>query len=48
MFTIVITLLAILAFNVVHRRYFHPLSRYPGPFMASVTDLWQVYGQIVG
>ncbi|ETS79298.1 hypothetical protein PFICI_09151 [Pestalotiopsis fici W106-1] len=28
---------------VVYQRYFHPLASYPGPFLASVTDLWQVF-----
>lgn len=28
---------------VVYQRHFHPLSKYPGPFLASITDLWQVY-----
>lgn len=28
---------------VVYRRYFHPLAKYPGPFLASLTDLWQVH-----
>ncbi|KAJ9663192.1 hypothetical protein H2198_000953 [Neophaeococcomyces mojaviensis] len=28
---------------VVYQRYFHPLAKYPGPFLASITDLWQVY-----
>jgi hypothetical protein len=27
---------------VVYQRYFHPLASYPGPFWASITDLWQV------
>lgn len=27
---------------VVYQRVFHPLSRYPGPFLASITDVWQV------
>lgn len=28
---------------IVYQRYFHPLSNFPGPFLASLTDLWQVY-----
>lgn len=32
-----------LAFYVIYQRYFHPLSSYPGPFWASLTDLWQVF-----
>lgn len=28
---------------VVYQCYFHPLAAYPGPFLASLTDLWQVY-----
>lgn len=27
---------------VLYQRYFHPLAQYPGPFFASLTDLWQV------
>ena len=34
---------ASLLFYVVYQRYFHPLAKYPGPFLASITDLWQVY-----
>lgn len=29
--------------NGVYNRYFHPLSKFPGPFWASVTDLYLVY-----
>jgi hypothetical protein len=28
---------------VLYQRYFHPLAKYPGPFLASLTDLWQVH-----
>ncbi|RSL55937.1 hypothetical protein CEP53_006939 [Fusarium sp. AF-6] len=27
---------------IVYQRFFHPLAGYPGPFLASITDLWQV------
>ncbi|KAI1338210.1 cytochrome P450 [Xylariaceae sp. FL0016] len=30
-------------FYIIYQRYFHPLAEYPGPFLASLTDLWQVY-----
>jgi hypothetical protein len=29
-------------YYVVHQRFFHPLAKFPGPFLASLTDLWQV------
>ncbi|KAH6974336.1 putative benzoate 4-monooxygenase cytochrome P450 [Ilyonectria sp. MPI-CAGE-AT-0026] len=32
-----------LAFYVIYQRYLHPLASYPGPFWASLTDLWQVF-----
>ncbi|KAH8743294.1 isotrichodermin C-15 hydroxylase [Diaporthe sp. PMI_573] len=28
---------------VIYQVYLHPLARFPGPFWASVTDLWQTY-----
>ncbi|RDH36959.1 benzoate 4-monooxygenase cytochrome P450 [Aspergillus welwitschiae] len=27
----------------IYQRYLHPLAKYPGPFLACLTDLWQVY-----
>jgi hypothetical protein len=30
-------------YQIVHYRLFHPLSKYPGPFWASVTRLWIAY-----
>lgn len=37
------SLLAIAALAyIVYQRYLHPLAKYPGPFLASLTDLWQV------
>lgn len=27
---------------VIYQRFLHPLAEYPGPFLASLTDLWQV------
>lgn len=32
-----------LAAYVIYWRYLHPLAHYPGPFLASLTDLWQAY-----
>ncbi|KAG0652770.1 Cytochrome P450 [Hyphodiscus hymeniophilus] len=29
--------------NVVYLRYFHPLAKFPGPFLASVSSIWRVY-----
>lgn len=32
-----------IASYIIYWRYLHPLAQYPGPFLASLTDLWQVY-----
>lgn len=41
--TIVGTGVGALVLNAVYNRYFHPLRHFPGPFWASVTDLWKLY-----
>ncbi len=28
---------------IIYRLYFHPLSKYPGPFLAKITDGYQLY-----
>ncbi|KAH7130960.1 putative benzoate 4-monooxygenase cytochrome P450 [Dactylonectria macrodidyma] len=40
--TLVSLLVGGMAFYVIYQRYFHPLASYPGPFWASLTDVWQV------
>src|SRR5690348_9187847 len=32
-----------LAVYVVYQRFLHPLAKFPGPFFASLTDIWQVH-----
>ncbi|KAJ9641648.1 hypothetical protein H2204_002710 [Knufia peltigerae] len=29
--------------KIIYNTWFHPLSKFPGPFLASQTDLWRVY-----
>jgi hypothetical protein len=33
---------------VAYMRYLHPLAKYPGPFIASLTDLWKAYTMYQG
>lgn len=35
-------------YQIVYYRFFHPLSRFPGPFWGSVTRLWITYHNIKG
>lgn len=37
-----VCLLALLGY-IAYQRFLHPLAKYPGPFLASLTDLWQVH-----
>jgi hypothetical protein len=34
--------LGYLFLGAIYRRYFHPLSKFPGPFWASITRWWMV------
>jgi cytochrome P450 len=34
--------------QIIYYRYFHPLSKFPGPFWASVTRLWIAYHNLKG
>ena len=46
MLSITLLLLSFVAFillNGIYYRYFHPLSKFPGPFIASQTDTWRTY-----
>jgi len=33
-------------YQIIHYRFYHPLSQFPGPFWASVTRLWGVYHSV--
>lgn len=33
--------------TAVYRRYFHPLSKVPGPFLGSISELYYFYWQFV-
>jgi hypothetical protein len=37
------TCLIYLFVYIIYQRFLHPLSKYPGPFLASLTDVWQVW-----
>jgi hypothetical protein len=34
--------------RMVYNRYFHPLKRYPGPWLASITRLWLAWHHFWG
>ncbi|KAJ4346652.1 uncharacterized protein N0V89_010583 [Didymosphaeria variabile] len=38
----ILCLILYLIIYIIYYRFFHPLAKYPGPFLASITDLWQV------
>jgi len=44
----IIALLLFVFSYCLYNRYFHPLSKYPGPPLASITDLWKSYQVLLG
>lgn len=40
---LLVLVIAALSYYIIYQRFFHPLAAYPGPFLASLTDLWQVH-----
>jgi len=40
--------LVVMSAYVIYMRYLHPLARYPGPFIASLTNLWKAYSMYQG
>ncbi len=35
-------------YQIIHYRFFHPLAKFPGPFLASVTRIWIAYENFRG
>lgn len=33
---------------MVYRLYFHPLARYPGPFLAKIRDMYGAWHSMIG
>lgn len=33
---------------MLYRLYFHPLARYPGPFLAKISDMYGVWHSMMG
>ena len=42
MYSIFVSISLFSLFYVLYQRFLHPLSRYPGPFWASLTDLYKI------
>jgi hypothetical protein len=46
--SIVVIIVLSIAKSIIASRYFHPLSQFPGPFIASFSRLWIVYWNLLG
>lgn len=47
MITVIVLAILRLLYQVIHYRFFHPLSNFRGPFWASVTRLWIAYHHLM-
>lgn len=45
---IVTFIVILLTIYIFYQHFWHPLARYPGPFLASLTDIWQVQEWLSG
>ena len=43
LYTFVAAFLLLCNIYVIYQRFFHPLSRFPGPLVASLTNVWKSY-----
>ena len=41
--TVPLAVMVHLAFLAIYRLYFHPLSKFPGPKLAALSDYWELY-----
>lgn len=46
--TFLAILFAVFAMNAIYNAYFHPLSKVPGPRLATITNWWCYYYEILG
>ena len=42
-----VCLAVFLVYHVIHRLYFHPLSKFPGPWIAALTRWYEFYHDVI-